>query len=48
MHGMDLPIPEGFIINANATKEYKIQNNFSDKFFDRLVDVSTSDGSTCE
>ena len=31
MHGMDLPIPEGFIINANATKEYKIQNNFSDK-----------------
>ena len=20
MHGMDLPIPEGFIINANATK----------------------------
>ena len=22
MHGMDLPIPEGFIINANATKEY--------------------------
>lgn len=36
MHGMDLPIPEGFIINANATKEYKIQNNFSDKFFDEL------------
>ena len=36
MHRMDLPIPEGFIINANATKEYKIQNNFSDKFFDEL------------
>ena len=36
MHGMDLPIPEGFIINANATKEYKIQNNFSDKFFDEF------------
>ena len=36
MHGMDLPIPEGFIINANATKEYKIQNNFNDKFFDEL------------
>ncbi len=36
MHGMDLPIPEGFIINANATKEYKIQNKFSDKFFDEL------------
>jgi len=33
---MDLPIPEGFIINANATKEYKIQNKFSDKFFDEL------------
>ena len=36
MHRMDLPIPEGFIINANATKEYKIQNNFGDKFFDEL------------
>ena len=36
MHGMDLPIPEGFIINAKATKEYKIQNNFSDKFLDEL------------
>ena len=36
MHGMDLPIPEGFIINANATKEYKIQNNFNNKFFDEL------------
>ena len=36
MHGMDLPIPEGFIINAKATKEYKIQNDFSDKFLDEL------------
>ncbi|MFL2820744.1 MAG: PEP/pyruvate-binding domain-containing protein [Alphaproteobacteria bacterium] len=36
MHGMDLPIPEGFIINAKATKEYKIQNNFSDKLLDEL------------
>jgi len=32
MYGMDLPIPEGFIINTKATKEYKIRNNFSDKF----------------
>ena len=23
MHGMDLPIPEGFIINAKAAKEFK-------------------------
>ena len=36
MYGMDLPIPEGFIINAKATKEYKIQNNFSDKFLGEL------------
>ena len=36
MHEMDLPIPEGFIINAKATQEYKIQNSFGDKFLNEL------------
>ena len=36
MHGMDLPIPEGFIINANATKEFKKNKNFGDEFINEL------------
>ena len=36
MHGMDLPIPEGFIITSKATKEFKKKNNFGDKFMNEL------------
>ena len=36
MHGMDLPIPEGFIITSKATKEFKKKNNFGDEFINEL------------
>jgi len=36
MHGMDLPIPEGFIITSKATKEFKKKNNFGDEFTKEL------------
>ena len=36
MHGMDLPIPEGFIVNSKATKEFKKNNNFGDEFINEL------------
>ncbi len=36
MHGMDLPIPEGFIINAKAAKEFKKNNNFGDELINEL------------
>ena len=36
MHGMDLPIPEGFIINAKAAKEFKNNNNFGDELINEL------------
>ena len=35
MYGMDLPVPEGFIINAKAAKECK-NNNFSDELINEL------------
>jgi len=35
MHGMDLPVPEGFIINAKAAKEFK-NNNFGDELINEL------------
>ena len=36
MHGMDLPVPEGFIINAKAAKEFKKNNNFGDELISEL------------
>ena len=36
MHGMDLPVPEGFIINAKAAKEFKNNNNFGDELINEL------------
>ena len=36
MHGMDLPVPEGFIITSKATKEFKKKNNFGDEFINEL------------
>ena len=36
MHGMDLPIPEGFIINAKAAKEFKKNNNFGNELINEL------------
>ena len=36
MHGMDLPVPEGFIINAKAAKEFKKNNNFGDELINEL------------
>ena len=36
MHGMDLPVPEGFIINAKAAKEFKKNNNFGDELIKEL------------
>ncbi len=36
MYGMDLPVPEGFIINAKAAKEFKKNNNFGDELIKEL------------
>ena len=38
MHGMDLPVPDGFIVTSDATKEYKEKNNFGDEFIGELKD----------